>query len=264
MKNASQNLSSNLNVNPEFAPYRTFAKVYDTAMAHVPYLRWASFIDSTLLNHRIERNELLLEMGCGTGILAKHLHTLYPSLITSYISFEMLQAAGNKNLPFNLQANMCALPFIDQAFSAALATHDVLNYLPDSTSLQNHFHETARVMRKGGIYIFDVTSEMNVVEFYDGQTITEEYETMTLTWENFYDKRKKEIISTLSFMPKDETKTVSNRNQIEIHRQNVFSPAILRKSIKSAGFKILGQFADYSRKKSLKNARLIVYVLQRL
>ena len=49
--------------------YESFAYVYDMFMENIPYERWAENIHDLLIENNI-KDGLLLDMGCGTAVLA--------------------------------------------------------------------------------------------------------------------------------------------------------------------------------------------------
>ena len=46
--------------------YTNFAKVYDIFMDNIPYEEWAEYLDEILKEYHIPNN-MVLELGCGTG-----------------------------------------------------------------------------------------------------------------------------------------------------------------------------------------------------
>lgn len=52
--------------------YSSFAKVYDMFMDNVPYEEWGKYLINLLEEYGI-KDGLVLDLGCGTGVLLKYL-----------------------------------------------------------------------------------------------------------------------------------------------------------------------------------------------
>ena len=50
--------------------YTSFAEVYDTFMDNVPYEQWADYLQDIMKEYDIF-DGLVLELGCGTGIMTE-------------------------------------------------------------------------------------------------------------------------------------------------------------------------------------------------
>ncbi len=98
----------------------------------------------------------ILDLGCGTGLLASFLSGDAGALIGDYtifgidISINMLQRAKSREAV--LQADMDFLPFQDHVFDAVLSFTSLQN-LP---SLDYVFREVRRVLKVGHPFIFTV------------------------------------------------------------------------------------------------------------
>lgn len=100
-----------------------------------------------------------LELACGTGVvtrrLREHLHAGV-RLVASDISKAMLGYAQGKlqKIPGIewREADAGALPFDDESFGAAICAFGVM-FVPDKKAA---FREARRVLREGGIFLFNV------------------------------------------------------------------------------------------------------------
>src|SRR3989344_2470768 len=97
-----------------------------------------------------KENEQVLELGCSSGFLTKHL-----SKVTAIdTSEDMLKIAQNKNPQAKcIHADMFELPFKDNSFDRVV-TMRVWNHL-NETDLIKALKESKRVLKKGGYLIFD-------------------------------------------------------------------------------------------------------------
>ncbi len=235
--------------------YTAFAEVYDETYSHVPYFTWADYIHSTFLDFGVSANENVIEIACGTGALGRFLKPVYPQLLSLDKSAAMLAQASNKGIKDLLQADMLQLPLADNSFAGAFSCHDSLNYLGSYEQLATHFKEMARVLQPGGIYIFDLSSEENVIKNYDRQVFKNNFRKYKVYWQNFYDYTNQKITSVLEFTSKKET-------TVEVHEQLIFSEKLMLALTKKAGFTLKRKAADYKQRRKLSRANLVTYVLE--
>lgn len=106
----------------------------------------------------------ILDLGCGTGVLARALARKGYRVTASDISVGMLtQAAAEGPVDqiswIELQANWERLPFEDASFDCVVAS-SVLEYVEDPILV---LREVARVLRSGGLMAFTVPDPASLV-----------------------------------------------------------------------------------------------------
>ena len=101
----------------------------------------------------------VLELACGTGRVTRHLRErIAPgvTIVASDISQAMVDYAKRAlGAPPGVEwheADACKLPFADGAFGAVVCAFGVM-FVPDKAAC---FREARRVLRKGGVFLFDV------------------------------------------------------------------------------------------------------------
>ena len=72
--------------------YTSFAKVYDLFMDNVPYESWSKYLVELLREHGI-RDGIVLDLGCGTGKMARRLADAGDDMIGVANAVEMLDVA---------------------------------------------------------------------------------------------------------------------------------------------------------------------------
>lgn len=72
--------------------YSDFAYVYDTFMDNTPYDKWCDYIEKTLTEYNVPK-ELVVDLGCGTGVLTRMLAERGYNMIGIDNSYEMLDVA---------------------------------------------------------------------------------------------------------------------------------------------------------------------------
>jgi SAM-dependent methyltransferase len=232
-------------------PYSEFSKIYSQVMNHINYQRWVNFI----LDSLEDSPKNCLDLACGTGLLLKN----FPSTLSKYgldLSNEMLIEA-KKNNPKAKFMNADISNFtLKKKFDLITCTHDSINYILEPKLLKKHFDLVFKHLSDKGTYIFDVSSEENILRNFDKKIIRDKVDNTYLIWDNVYNKKKKEIYSYLYFSDLEHSGTQDN---LEIHKQRFYSTEELDRILKDVGFKILNIGEDYKSWKKTKRASLIVY-----
>ncbi len=222
-------------------------------MQDVPYQRWASYIFHAFDEAGIDIDDTILEMAAGTGLLTEKIAPRYPRWIASDISREMVL---HNRAAAKIQADMANLPFADKFFSAAVTAHDSVNYLASLEKFSDHLSEVARILKPGGMYIFDVTTIRNVKQNFHNKEIREKHGNAELIWNNEYNPETRIIESELLFVTPDDVKR-------ELHVQMVYTRKEIETLLRKHGFRIIRKDADYMRGSPAAFARLLVFVTEK-
>ena len=119
----------------------------------------------------------VLEVAAGTGVVTRHLASALPpgvSIVASDLNQPMLEhaAAVGTTRPVEWrQADAMQLPFSDKSFDVVVCQFGVM-FLPDKAKA---FSEAGRVLRAGGIFIFNVWDRIEENDF--AYTVTQALET---------------------------------------------------------------------------------------
>ena len=104
-----------------------------------------------------------LDLGCGTGTLLLALRALHPGwrLCGVDVSPGMLAVAGRKpgheSVLWTRARLPAPLPFTER-FDVVGAFYDTLNHLPDRDALAATFRTVSSVLRRGGLFVFDLNN----------------------------------------------------------------------------------------------------------
>jgi len=153
-------------------PYDYLAEIYDQVMEHVNYKQWAGYI-KTIITSEQNQTRCVVDLSCGTGSMLKHLNLKNTKLIGCDLSTSMVKRAANKGGQ-NGRAFLCAdfltIPFKDASMNVAVALYDSVNYLLTDTQVLQFFNEVNRILKPGGLLIFDaVTPHICKTAFKDYQ-----------------------------------------------------------------------------------------------
>jgi SAM-dependent methyltransferase len=143
-------------------PYQALSKIYDKLMAHVEYPQWADFI-VRLLRRESYWPQKVLELACGTGILAAYLENYGLQVVGYDRSPAMIEVARRKFLSPNVRfevASFSDFP-LQEKFPAAICLYDSINYIMDFTTMVDFLKRVKEVLLPRGVFIFDICTRHN-------------------------------------------------------------------------------------------------------
>ncbi len=109
-----------------------------------------------LLEPVLERGGLVVELGCGSGLLTRHLVRAGHRVIATDASSSMLDLA-RRHAPSTEDIRQVVLP--DDPLppaDAIVSVGHVLNYLPDETAIDRALGSAAQALRPGGVLAIDL------------------------------------------------------------------------------------------------------------
>src|SRR5437016_8477719 len=154
-------------------PDKVFAgpipKLYDTYLVPMICEPYAADLANRLRSRSLSR---VLEIAAGTGVVTRALASVLPagvSIIATDLNQAMLDqasAVGTKRTVEWRQADAMQLPFPDGTFDAVVCQFGVM-FFPEKSRA---YSEARRVLRSGGVFIFNVWDRLEENEFADTVT----------------------------------------------------------------------------------------------
>jgi SAM-dependent methyltransferase len=139
-------------------------RLYETYLVPLIFEPYAKDLRQRLGSMRVSR---ILEVAAGTGVVTRALATLENvSIIATDLNQAMLDeaaAVGTARPVGWQQADAMALPFPDGEFDAAVCQFGAM-FFPDKAKA---FSEIRRVLKPGGVFIFNVWDRISENEFAD-------------------------------------------------------------------------------------------------
>lgn len=102
-----------------------------------------------------ERGGVVLELGCGSGALTRHLAAAGHHVIATDASPAML-ALAREAVPGVEEFRLLALPDQPPAADAIVSVGHVLSYLPNALAVERTFRAIAAALRPGGVLAVDL------------------------------------------------------------------------------------------------------------
>ncbi len=144
--------------------------LYETVLVPLIFETYAADLANRLKTRPLSR---VLEIAAGTGVVTRALASVLPesvSIVATDLNQAMLDQAcllGTKRAVAWRQADAMQLPFPDGTFDAVVCQFGVM-FFPDKPKA---FSEARRVLKRGGVFIFNVWDRIEENEFANTVTI---------------------------------------------------------------------------------------------
>jgi ubiquinone/menaquinone biosynthesis C-methylase UbiE len=234
--------------------YTAIAEYYDRMLKHVDYTAWYRFISSVMKQY-VENPQTVLELGCGTGKFGSKFSNDNYLMYGLDISLDMLlvaKARAFKNFRLicsNMKNFKLAKP-VDFIF----CVHDALNYFTDKNDLRQVFRSVKNAMDNKSIFMFDITTEFNILNFFSDKTNKYEIRGTNIEWSNTYDEKNKIVYSYFKVL--DRSGEIYN----ETHLQRIYSEKEIAEILSEEGLRLIDVFSDYSFHPPKKDTIMINFV----
>jgi len=219
--------------------YTDFAYVYDTLMDNTPYKEWCERITDILRRDGIE-NDLVLDLGCGTGTLTELLAKEGYDMIGIDYSQEMLARAMEKREESGLQILYLLQDMREfelyGTVGAIVSVCDSLNYLLEEEDVIETFRLINNYLDPKGLFIFDFNTVYKYKEVIGDATIAENREDCSFIWENYYHEEDEINEYEVTFFVKEGELF---RRFEETHYQRGYTPQQMKDFLKKAGLEFV-------------------------
>lgn len=236
--------------------YTDFAYVYDTFMDETPYEKWRDFIVGIIEKYGIskpakgrqqdslkEEQNLILDLGCGTGTLTEMLADAGYDMIGVDSSPDMLELAmekrdGRGHTTLYLLQDMRMLELYGTV-GTVISVCDSLNYILQEEELGQVFKLVENYLFPGGLFIFDFNTVYKYQEVIGDTTIAENRESCSFIWENtYYPEEAVNEYEVTVFVQEGGALSKCYRKFAETHYQRGYTEAQMRRLLEAAGMKI--------------------------
>lgn len=149
--------------------YDQFAPEYDIVVGS--RAEAASYIMGLIRRYH-PRAKSLLELGCGSGSILKHLSTRFETVgIDS--SRSMLALAKKKAPKSKLILGDITQFNLERKFDVIIAPFDTINHVTSLSGWRRVFENARQHLNKGGVFIFDVNTECKMEGYRVSPEVTE-------------------------------------------------------------------------------------------
>ncbi|WP_226677361.1 class I SAM-dependent DNA methyltransferase [Mesobacillus jeotgali] len=246
--------------------YERFAYLYDELMQDVPYDEWVSIVESYKEKYQVNGMKLL-DLACGTGELSVRFAQKGFDVTGADLSTDMLSVAQSKAQALSLptqffQQDMTELDDLGE-FDIIGIFCDSLNYLEDEHAVRQTFEGVSRLLKKGGLFLFDVHSVYKMEHIFADATFTWDDEEITYIWNSFKGEGAHSVEHELTFFVLDEGTGKYDRVD-ELHYQRTYPEDSYVKWLAQAGFANIEVTGDYTMKAPEPTAERLFFAMKKL
>lgn len=225
------------------ASYETFAKIYDEVMDENLYLDWLEFT----CRHLDKKQQNLLELACGTGILSVELANLGFNVTGLDLSEDMITLAkkriteGDEGLSFQT-GDMLKLTE-KNSYDAVTCYSDSICYMPDEKAVGQVFSGVYDALKEKGTFIFDVHSIYQMEESFAEYSYHYQSDEFAFLWESYPGDYDHSVEHFLTFFVSDKKGKFERFD--ELHEERTYEIVTYEKLLKEAGFTSVSVYADF-------------------
>ena len=239
--------------------YRDFARVYDEFMDQTPYDEWLLNILNIFKEYKIDKDAQVLDLGCGTGKMARKLAREGYQVTAVDNSMDMLEIAASEeddHILYVLQ-DMVSLE-LPQQVDAAVSICDCMNYILEEEDLKEAFRRVREFLKEDGVFVFDMNSHYKYKEILACNTFAEDREDASFIWDNFYDEEEMINEYDLTVFVQEEGDLF--RRYCETHYQRAYSLETVRALIEKAGMEVLAIYDAFTYNKPKPDSERVYFV----
>lgn len=245
--------------------YTGFASVYDLFMDNIPYKEWSVYLIGLLKEYGVA-DGLVLDLGCGTGVMTELLAEAGYDMIGIDLSEEMLEIAMEKREQSGhdilyLCQDMREFELYGTV-RAIVSVCDSMNYVLEEDEILDMLTSAARnYLDYGGLFIFDMNTEYKYRELLGEQTIAENRKEGSFIWENYYDEEEMINEYNLTLFIREESDYY--RKYEETHYQRAYSLDTIRSLVEKSGLKLLHIYDAFTHEPAKEDSERVYVICQR-
>lgn len=217
-------------------PYSVLARFYNNLIEDEGYKRYAKHVIKIVGEN--SKTKTGIDCACGSGTITRELKRSGYDVLGVDISEEMLKTAKEISIKerLNVQYLKQDIKVLKSFNKVGFITciNDGLNYI-ESGDLLKVFKSFNKCLLKGGVLVFDVSTESKFKNVLNGQMFGENGEDLSYMWFGDYSESDKKISITLTFFEKDgEVYKRYDEEQVEY----AHSVDFICEELKKAGFSL--------------------------
>lgn len=228
--------------------YDLLAPVYDEINKEVDYSRWADFIEKIIENNSgFEEQNLILDLGCGTGKMTLELARRGYDMTGVDNSSEMLDRASAEaadeglNILWLLQ-DMREFELYGTV-GVTVSCLDCMNHLTSSKDFKRCLSLVHNYLVPDGLFIFDLNGRGKFREVYADNSYVFETESSMCIWQNSYND--KSGICNFYITLFSESEDGSYEREDEVQKEKMYTVRSIKNMLSETGFEFVGAYADF-------------------
>lgn len=248
--------------------YTGFAQVYDKFMDNIDYDSWCEYLSMLLKEHGIDEkngnsygNNIVLDMGCGTGSVTSRLSKMGYDMIGIDYSQEMLNIALEKRKEDNilyLCQDMREFELYGTV-AAVVSICDSINYITEYEDLVDVFRLVNNYLDPGGVFIFDLKTTQ-LYKSIGESVIAEDREECSFIWDNYFDETDSINEYQLSIFLRGEDGRYDKFT--EEHYQRAYLIEEIKQALDEAGLKFVTAYNAFTKDEATEDNERIYVIAQ--
>ncbi len=222
-------------------------QAYSTAFARAYQLRWGFFARNAapLIQAYYEStasgktNRNLLDLCCGTGVLAKYFLDHGYQVTGLDLSPAMLAYARQNTQDYLVAAQVRYIQgdasdfHLEERFGLVVSTFDALNHLPDESALLGCFRSALAALEPGGTFIFDLNTALGLRQ-WGGMSVDDSSPEALIINRGFIVDAEKRAWTCITGFLKEEDGRYARFDEVAFN--TIFSMARVEALLRQAGF----------------------------
>ncbi len=217
------------------AAYANLAKWFEYLNDDCGYEKWSQYFIEKLKAYGVVKG---LDIGCGGGWFTRAFQRAGFSMTGLDISPEMLAVAQETAFKEGVRGDyllgdICSF-HTPQKYDFATAINDCVNYIPKNKLLAA-FSKVKAALKKGGIFLFDISSERKFRERIANTVSVDDRE--DVTYLAFNRTEGESVTMEVTLFVKGERGSYERLD--ELHRQYIYTEEEILAALRAAGFTVL-------------------------
>ncbi len=184
-------------------PYEVLSKYYQKIIFDNDYDRWTEYLLTLVKEYAVYPSGV--DVGCGTGIFTRKLKKAGFDVSGVDISESMLTVAETISRKERIKidyvkGDMRSIALFNKV-GFLTAVNDGINYI-EPKDLQKTFKSFNKCLLKGGVLVFDVSSEYKLKNVLANNMFGDDSEELSYIWLSEYDENSKKVDISISFFEK--------------------------------------------------------------
>lgn len=215
--------------------YSAIGGVFEYLNSDCDYQEWSQYLIKTLRSEGAGREGV--DVGCGNGYFTRALYKagysvkgidISPEALTTAVELARKEGVQSEFLTGDItKLHLCGkVDFIT-------AVNDCLNYVPPQ-QLARTFRSVSSELKRGGVFVFDISSENKLKNIVGNNTFVKDLEDATVIWLNTLKEDRVEMDLTLFTLAGDGRYTRKDESQI----QYIHTETSIINALGEAGFSV--------------------------
>lgn len=213
-------------------PYEKISKYYKKYWGK-DSIRYVELFSNVINTFKVRANSVL-DVGCGTGILAREFQNMNFEVSGIDISEDMIDVAKETTTGINFEVADMKDFNLNRKFDIITCAFDAINYITNDIDMENTLKNIYLHLKDDGVFIFDINTP----------TLYEERHFGTID-RNFEDIQFKQILAYDKLNRIGKTVFDFGNNEVETHIQRAYSVEEMDRLLLNVGFEVIGRYKSF-------------------